>query len=155
MAQVDRAIVALDEFLAQAGAGLRRTEEGSEFEAGVGRLRLNLLQLRQRIARQGTGRAMDADAPGDRGGQPATERPGQRPMAAIVRGTSPLKVPGLTWPAQAVSRLRAPCGRNPDLNGQRPFSASKPRGIVREQRRPRRSRRGDGRGFRSAWWLTV
>jgi hypothetical protein len=105
LAQVDRAVVALDEFLAQAGAGLRSTDEGSEFEVRVGRLRLNLLLLRQRaLARESTGALSrflrDIEAINQQLSDQAN------PDGRVIRGGSPLKAPGFRRTAEAVNKLR-------------------------------------------------
>ncbi len=105
LAQVDRAVAALDEFLAQAGAGLRSTEEGSEFEQGVGRLRLNLLLLRQQtIARESTGRLSRFLRDIEAINQQLSDR--ANPDGRVVRGGSPLKAPGFRRTAEAVNKLR-------------------------------------------------
>ncbi len=105
VAQVDRAIAALDEFLAQAGAGLRGTEEGSEFEAGVGRLRLNLLLFRQRtVARESTEVLARILRDIEAFNQQLSDR--ANPDGRVVRGTSSLKAPAFRRTAEAVNRLR-------------------------------------------------
>ena len=105
LAQVDRAVVALDEFLSQAGAGLRTTEEGSEFEGQVGRLRLSLLLLRQRaIAQESIGPLSRLLREIEAMNQQLSDR--ARPDGRIVRGDSTLLVPGFRGPAQAVRELR-------------------------------------------------
>jgi hypothetical protein len=104
VARVDRAVAALDEFLSQAGAGLKRTEEGSEFEGQVGRLRLSLLQLRQRaIANESAGPLTQLIREIEAMNQQLVSR--ARPDDRITRGGSTLKVPGFQAPSQAVSKL--------------------------------------------------
>jgi hypothetical protein len=105
VAQVDRAIAALDEFLAQAGAGLRGTEEGSEFEAGVGRLRLNLLLFRQRtVAKESTETLARSLREIEVINQQLSGR--ANPDGRVVRGISSLKAPGYRRTADAVNTLR-------------------------------------------------
>jgi hypothetical protein len=104
VAQLDRALAALDEFLSQATAGLRQTEAGSEFEGQVGRLRLDLLQLRQRlIAREPVGQWTPLLREIDAVNRQLIVR--ARPDGRVTRGTSTLKVPGFQGPSQAVSKL--------------------------------------------------
>ncbi len=105
VAQVDRAVAALDEFLAQAGAGLRSTDEGSEFEVGVGRLRLNLLLLRQRaLAKESAGPLSRSLRDIEAINQQLSDR--ANPDGRVVRGGSPLKAPGFRRTAEAVNKLR-------------------------------------------------
>ena len=105
VAQVDRAVAALDEFLAQAGAGLRSTEEGSEFESQVGRLRLNLLLLRQRtLAKESTGLLSRFLREIEAINQQLSDR--ANPDNRVVRGGSRWKAPGFRRPAEAVNTLR-------------------------------------------------
>ena len=104
VARVDRAVAALDEFLSQAGTGLKRTEEGSEFEGQVSRLRLSLLQLRQRaIANESPGPLTQLIREIEAMNQQLVSR--AKPDGRITRGSSTLKVPGFQAPAQAVSKL--------------------------------------------------
>ncbi|MGP0069600.1 MAG: hypothetical protein ACLQGP_39120 [Isosphaeraceae bacterium] len=107
VAQVDRAVAALDEFLSRSGAGLRGTEEGSVFEAQVGRLRLGLLQFRQRVlAKEPVGQLASMLREIEVVNQQLIGR--ARPDGRITRGTSTLKVPSFQSPSQAVSRLSDP-----------------------------------------------
>jgi hypothetical protein len=107
VAQVDRAITALDEFLAQAVAGLRNTEVGSAFEQGVGRLRLNLLVFRQRaIAREPAGALARSLGEIEALNQELNGRANPDGRSVVVRGTSSLKAPGFRRTAEAVNRLR-------------------------------------------------
>jgi hypothetical protein len=105
VAGVDRAIATLDQFLGRAGAGLRSTEEGSEFEAGVSRLRLNLLLLRQRtIAKESTGRLSGILGEIEALNQQLNER--ASPNSRVVRGGPTLKAPDFRRTAEAVNALR-------------------------------------------------
>jgi hypothetical protein len=104
VAQLDRALAALDEFLSQATAGLRQTEDGSDFEGQVGRLRLDLLQLRQRlIAREPVGQWTPLLREIEAVNRQLIGR--AKPDGRVTRGTSTLKVPGFQGPSQAVSKL--------------------------------------------------
>jgi hypothetical protein len=105
VAQVDRAIAALDEFLARSGAGLRNTETGAAFEQGVGRLRLNLLVFRQRaIGRESTEALARSLGEIEALNQELSDR--ANPDGRIVRGTSSLKAPAFRSPAEAVKAMR-------------------------------------------------
>ncbi len=107
VAQVDRAVAALDEFLSLAGAGLRQTEEGSAFEGQVGRMRLDLLQLRQRaIAKEPPSQWATLLREIEAVNRQLIGR--ARPDGRITRGTSTLKVPGFQGPSQEVTRLSEP-----------------------------------------------
>jgi hypothetical protein len=107
VAQVDRAVVALDAFLSRPDSGLGRTEEGSAFEGQVGRLRLDLLQLRQRaIAREPAGRLSPLLREIEAINQQLRGR--ANPDGRIIRGTSAFKVPDFRAPSQAVSKLGDP-----------------------------------------------
>ena len=112
VAQVDRAVAALDEFLSRASAGLRRTEEGSEFEGQVDRLRLSLLQLRQRaIAKESAGPLTQLIREIEAMNRQLLAR--AKPDGRITRGSSTLKVPGFQAPSQAVRKLSDPVPKPP------------------------------------------
>ena len=92
VAQVDRAIVALDEYLSQDGAGLKQTEEGAEFEGQIGRLRLDLLQLRQRsVAKESTGPLSPLFLEIESINRQLRER--AKPDSRIIRGDVTFKAP--------------------------------------------------------------
>ena len=86
------------------------TEEGSAFEALVGRLRLGLLQFRQRVlAKEPVGQLASMLREIEAVNQQLIGR--ARPDGRITRGTSTLKAPGFQAPSQAVSRLSDPASR--------------------------------------------
>ena len=105
VAQVDRSIVALDEYLSQDGAALKQTEAGADFEGQVGRLRLDLLQLRQRsVAKELTGPLSPLFLEIESINRQLRER--AKPDSRIIRGDVAFKAPRFLRTAEAVDQLR-------------------------------------------------
>ena len=100
----DRSIVALDEYLSQDGAALKQTEEGVEFEGQVGRLRLDLLQLRQRaVAKESTGPLSPLFLEIESINRQLREL--AKPDSRIIRGDVTFKAPRFLRTAEAVDQL--------------------------------------------------
>ncbi len=105
VSQVDRSIVALDEFLSQDAAVLKQTEEGAEFEGQIGRLRLDLLQLRQRaVAKESAGPLSPLFLEIESINRQLRER--AKPDSRIIRGDITFKAPRFLRTAEAVDQLR-------------------------------------------------
>ena len=107
IAQIDQSLVALDEFLSKTALSLRGSDVGTEFEIQVGRMRLDLLQLRQRVlANEPKGRLSLLLREIELTNQHLIGR--AIPDARITRGSETLKIPGYLIPSQAVTKLSDP-----------------------------------------------
>jgi hypothetical protein len=105
MAQVDRAVAALDKFLADGESSPEAIAEGSQFRGEAGELRLKLLRFRQYVAaNQSTGRLSGLLRDIETANRQLSDRAGSADR--IDRGGTRLDARGLRDPAQAVAKLR-------------------------------------------------
>jgi len=105
VAQVDRAVIALDEFLAVARERLNATDSGAEFQALAARLPVGLLMLRQRaLASEPTEQLSRTigEIESITGQLTGNTAPGTR----VYRGEADLASRDFERPAQEISKLR-------------------------------------------------
>jgi hypothetical protein len=106
LAQIDRALAALDKFLTDGAPSLAETAEGLQFQSEAGQLRRKILRFRQHVAaNEPTGQLATLLRDIETANRQLSDRAGGADR--VDRGVTRLDTRSYRDPAQAINRLRA------------------------------------------------